>query len=60
MPAARDGASSKRAYYSVAIGRVPGIYASWDDARAQVDAFQGSKHKVTEHHDATMRVDAAR
>ena len=48
MPAKRDdGAPKRRAYYSVAVGRVPGIYASWDDAKAHVDAFQGAKHKVT-------------
>lgn len=32
-------------FYGVAVGRVPGVYASWDEARAQVEAFKGAKHK---------------
>jgi ribonuclease HI len=35
----------KAKFYGVAVGRVPGVYASWDDARTQVDAFKGAKHK---------------
>jgi len=30
--------------YAVAIGRVPGVYYSWDEAQAQVDGFSGAKY----------------
>jgi hypothetical protein len=32
-------------FYGVAQGRTPGVYRSWDDAKRQVDAFKGAKHK---------------
>jgi len=43
MPRAR---SNKVAYYAVAVGRKTGVYTTWDDAKRQVDAFGGAKHKV--------------
>jgi len=32
-------------YYVVWKGRKPGVYASWDEARAQVDGFAGARYK---------------
>lgn len=32
-------------FYAVQKGRVPGIYRSWDDAKAQVSGFAGAVHK---------------
>ena len=32
-------------YYAVAVGRRPGIFATWDDAHAQVHRFSGAQHK---------------
>ena len=34
-----------RKFYGVARGRVPGVYATWDEAKRQVDAFKGAVHK---------------
>ncbi|KAJ4370764.1 hypothetical protein N0V83_005286 [Neocucurbitaria cava] len=30
-------------YYAVAVGRTPGLYSHWDDAREQVMGFKGSR-----------------
>jgi viroplasmin and RNaseH domain-containing protein len=43
MPRARP---NKVAYYAVAVGRKTGVYTTWDDAKRQVDAFGGAKHKA--------------
>lgn len=32
-------------YYVVFIGRVPGVYESWEECKAQVDKFPGAKFK---------------
>lgn len=32
-------------YYAVAIGRKPGVYDTWEDAKQQVVRFPGAKHK---------------
>lgn len=32
-------------YYAVAQGHTPGIYATWDEAKAQITGYNGSKHK---------------
>lgn len=32
-------------YYAVREGRVPGVYSTWDECRAQVDGFSGAKYK---------------
>lgn len=32
-------------YYAVAVGRTPGIYTTWDEARRQVDRFSDAKYK---------------
>ncbi|MFN4080124.1 MAG: viroplasmin family protein [Saprospiraceae bacterium] len=35
----------KRKYYVVWVGRTPGIYSSWDDAKTQVHNYPGAKFK---------------
>jgi ribonuclease HI len=35
----------KNKFYVVWIGRKPGLYASWDDCKKQVDGFEGAKYK---------------
>ncbi|GAA5820486.1 hypothetical protein JCM10212_003814 [Sporobolomyces blumeae] len=37
--------ASKPGYYAVKVGRKPGVYRTWDECRAQVDGFNGCKHK---------------
>lgn len=32
-------------YYVVRVGRKPGIYSSWDDARVHVDGFKGAEYR---------------
>ncbi len=32
-------------YYAVQIGKVPGIYFTWDDCKAMVDGYSGAKYK---------------
>lgn len=32
-------------FYAVAVGRKPGVYATWDEARLQVLGFSGAWHK---------------
>ncbi|XP_031848424.1 ribonuclease H1 [Nomia melanderi] len=34
-----------RSYYAVAIGRKPGIYATWNECKVQVDKFPASRFK---------------
>lgn len=36
---------AKHQYYAVRKGRVPGIYTTWDDAKAQVHGFAGAEYK---------------
>ncbi|GAA5996307.1 RNA-DNA hybrid ribonuclease [Rhodotorula paludigena] len=36
---------SKGGYYAVRVGRKPGVYATWDECKAQVDGVQGARHK---------------
>ncbi|MCR5175474.1 MAG: RNase H1/viroplasmin domain-containing protein [Anaerovibrio sp.] len=31
--------------YAVAIGLVPGVYYSWDEAKIQIDGFSGAKYR---------------
>ena len=35
----------KPKFYGVAQGRTPGVYTTWDEARAQVDGIKGAVHK---------------
>lgn len=39
------GVGKKARYYGVLRGRKPGIYYSWDDAKAQVHGFKDAAHK---------------
>ncbi|KAI0085542.1 ribonuclease H-like domain-containing protein [Irpex rosettiformis] len=49
MPKVPPGAR----YYAVAKGRQPGLYYTWEDCKAQVDGFRGSKHiKVRTYEEA--------
>ena len=32
-------------YYAVRVGKVPGIYLTWNDCKAMVDGFPGAKYK---------------
>ena len=36
---------AKKNYYVVLVGRTPGIYTNWEDCKAQVNGFKGSKYK---------------
>ncbi|GAA5938404.1 hypothetical protein JCM3775_000883 [Rhodotorula graminis] len=36
---------TKGGFYAVRVGRKPGVYTSWDDCAAQVNGFQGARHK---------------
>jgi ribonuclease HI len=47
VPARRDGAenvsrSGRRRYYGVRVGRRPGVFDSWDEARASVGGYPGA------------------
>lgn len=35
-----------RKYYAVRVGLNPGIYDTWEDARAQVEGFAGAEHRA--------------
>jgi ribonuclease HI len=35
----------KTKFYAVKAGRNPGIYLSWDEAKAQVNGFAGAEYK---------------
>lgn len=37
--------AKKAKFYAVKAGRVPGIYFTWDDCKAQVDGFKGACYK---------------
>ncbi|GAA6016339.1 hypothetical protein JCM8202_005572 [Rhodotorula sphaerocarpa] len=37
--------SAKGGYYAVRVGRKPGVYRTWDECAAQVNGFQGARHK---------------
>lgn len=44
-PPIRIEMTTKKKFYAVAAGRVPGIYDNWPQARAQVDGFAGARYK---------------
>ena len=35
----------KKQFYAVRTGRVPGIYSTWDECKAQVDGYFGAEYK---------------
>ncbi|RSL56991.1 Ribonuclease H [Fusarium duplospermum] len=32
-------------FYAVAIGRITGIFETWDETKAQVNGYSGARHK---------------
>lgn len=36
---------AKQGFYAVQIGRVPGVYTTWDECKAQVDGYPNSKYQ---------------
>ena len=36
---------AKKNFYVVLVGRTPGIYTNWEDCKAQVNGYKGSKFK---------------
>ncbi|XP_058103629.1 ribonuclease H-like isoform X1 [Magnolia sinica] len=49
----------KEKYYVVLVGRRPGIYLTWDDARVEVEGYNGSRHRAFENwRDATAYWDS--
>ena len=36
---------AKKKYYAVQVGRIPGIYGTWEECKAQTDGVSGAKHK---------------
>lgn len=36
---------AKRKYYAVRVGKVPGIYSTWEECKAQVDGVSGASYK---------------
>lgn len=50
---------AKNKFYAVRIGRVPGVYSTWDEAKAQVDGFKGAVHaSFTTKEEATAFMEA--
>lgn len=46
----------KKVAYVVLQGRVPGIYETWNEARAQVDKFEGAVFKGYEQYETAVEV----
>ena len=36
---------AKRKYYAVRVGKIPGIYSTWEECKAQVDGVSGASYK---------------
>ena len=36
---------AKKKYYAVQVGRIPGIYGTWDECKAQTEGDSGAKNK---------------
>lgn len=36
---------AKKKYYAVTVGRIPGIYGTWDQCKEQTDGFSGAKYQ---------------
>ncbi len=37
--------AKKKKFYVVWVGHKPGVYSSWDEAKAQIEGFSGAKYK---------------
>lgn len=40
-----DSKVSKKKFYAVKVGRIPGIYGTWDECKLQVDGYPNSEYK---------------
>ena len=36
---------AKKKYYAVQVGKIPGIYGTWDECKAQTEGVSGAKYK---------------
>lgn len=43
--ASEDSKVSKKKFYAVKVGRIPGIYSTWDECKMQVDGYPNSEYK---------------
>lgn len=43
--ASEDSKVSKKKFYAVKVGRIPGIYGTWDECKMQVDGYPNSEYK---------------
>ena len=43
--ASEDSKVAKKKFYAVKVGRVPGIYSTWDECKLQVDGYPNSEYK---------------
>ena len=43
--ASEDSKVSKKKFYAVKVGRVPGIYGTWDECKTQVEGYPNSEYK---------------
>lgn len=44
-PTSRTSPNPLSTHATVRVGRKPGVYTSWDECAAQVNGFQGARHK---------------
>ncbi|CAO2648736.1 Nn.00g096850.m01.CDS01 [Neocucurbitaria sp. VM-36] len=42
-------------FYAVAVGRTPGLYSHWEEARKQVDGYKGCKHAKFMHRSEALQ-----
>ncbi|WP_207651546.1 ribonuclease HII [Mogibacterium pumilum] len=43
--ASEESKMAKKKFYAVKVGRIPGIYGTWDECKMQVDGFPNSEYK---------------
>lgn len=36
---------AKKKFYAVKVGKIPGIYSTWDECQLQVDGVSGAKYQ---------------
>jgi ATP-dependent DNA helicase PIF1 len=44
-PRKKSSSKKTKSFYAVAVGRVPGIYNNWEEAKLQIKGYHGNKHK---------------
>lgn len=42
---ARGEIMAEKKYYAVQVGKIPGIYGTWDECKAQTEGVSGAKYK---------------